>query len=138
MAVDYAKAPRQLLRAQKIAHLSDSALPIPFTGKGVGLDFIIGLIPGAGDLVMLGVSGYIIWLAKSLGVPGPLRRVMLRRCLIDFALGLLPIVGDIVDVFYQANKANVRIMERFWLAQHKSALDASVSQTLARWEKEQN
>ena len=131
-------APKPLLRAQKIAHLSDSAVRIPIIGKGVGLDFFIGLIPGVGDLIMFGVSAYIILLAKSLGVPGALRLLMLRRCLIDFVLGLLPIVGDISDIFYQANKANVKVMERFWLAQHKSTLDETVSQNLARWENEQN
>jgi hypothetical protein len=138
MPVEHPKAPKQLLRAQKIAHLSDTALRIPFIGTRVGLDFIVGLIPGAGDAIMLGVSGYIVLLAKQVGVPRGLRLLMLRNCLIDFALGLLPIVGDIVDVFYQANKANVRITERFWLEQHKSALDQSISQNLAQWEEEQS
>lgn len=129
------KAPKQLLRAQKIAQLTDTAMRIPVIGTQVGLDFFIGLIPGLGDLIMLAVSGYIVLLARQMGLPKALQLLMLRSCLIDFALGLLPIVGDIVDIFYQANKANVRIMERFWLEQNKSSLDESTAQSLEEWKK---
>jgi hypothetical protein len=132
------KAPKQLLRAQKIANISDTAVRIPFIGVRVGLDFIIGLIPGLGDIIMLAVSAYIVLLAKQMGLPKALRIIMLRNSLIDFALGLLPIVGDIADIFYRANKINVRIMEKFWLEQHKSVIDQSTQQHLTDWQNQQN
>ena len=137
MSIDLSRAPKALLRAQKLAHLTDSILPIPLIGKRIGFDAIVGLIPGLGDLIMFVESAYIVLLAKTMGLPTGLRLVMLRNCLIDFVLGLLPVVGDIVDIFYQANKSNVRIMERYWLAQHRSTLDESVSQNLSQWEQNQ-
>ena len=131
-------APKQLLRAQKIANITDTAVRIPIIGVRIGLDFIIGLIPGLGDIIMLAVSAYIVLLAKQMGVPKALQIIMMRNSLVDFALGLLPIVGDIVDIFYRANKINVRIMEKFWLEQHRSAIDQSTQQHITDWQKQQN
>ena len=131
-------APKQLLRAQRIANITDTAVRIPIIGARVGLDFLIGLIPGLGDIIMLVVSLYIVMLARQMDIPKALRVMMLRNCLIDFALGFVPIVGDIADMFYRANKANVRIMEKFWLEKHKSVIDQSTQDHLSDWQKQQN
>jgi hypothetical protein len=133
-----AKAPKHLLRAQKIANITDAAVRIPFIGVRIGLDFLIGLIPGLGDILMLAVSIYIVLLARKMALPKVLQIIMLRNCFIDFALGLIPIVGDIVDIFYRANKTNVHIMEKFWLDQHKSVIKHTTQQQLTDWQKQQN
>ncbi|MFT4938613.1 MAG: hypothetical protein ACI88A_001642 [Paraglaciecola sp.] len=132
------KAPKQMLHAQKIANITDTAIRIPFIGVRFGLDSIIGLIPGLGDILMLGVSAYMVLLARQMGIPKALQIIMLRNSLMDFALGLIPIVGDIADIFYRVNKINVRIMEKFWLEQHKSVLEQSTQQHLTDWQKQQN
>jgi hypothetical protein len=131
-------APKQLLRAQKIANITDTAVRIPIVGVRVGLDFLIGLIPGLGDIIMLVVSAYIIFLAKKMGLPKSLRMIMLRNSLIDFSLGFVPLVGDIADMFYRANKINVRIMEKFWLEKHKSLIEQSTQDHLTDWQKRQD
>ena len=138
MSDNIVKAPKQLLRAQKIANITDTAVRIPFIGVRIGLDFVIGLIPGLGDIIMLAVSAYIVLLARQMGLPKALQIIMLRNSLMDFALGLLPIVGDIADIFYRANKINLRIMEKFWLHHHKSAIDQSTQKHLTDWQKQQN
>lgn len=130
------KAPKALLKAQKLANLLDTAVKLPFFPIKIGLDSIVGLIPGAGDAIMLFVSLRIVWLGKSLGMPKALVAQMVKNSAIDFGLGFIPFVGDIVDVFYKANQKNVRIMERWWVSENKGNVDAATKEKLAQWERE--
>jgi len=131
-----AKAPKALLKAQKLANLLDTAVKLPLIPIRIGLDSIIGLIPGAGDALMLFVSLRIVWLGKSLGMPKALVAQMVKNSAIDFGLGFVPFIGDIVDVFYKANQKNVRIMERWWISENKVNVDAATQAKLAQWESE--
>ena len=131
-----AKAPKALLKAQKLASLLDTAVKLPLIPIRIGLDSIIGLIPGAGDALMLFVSLRIVWLGKSLGMPKALVAQMVKNSAIDFGLGFVPFIGDIVDVFYKANQKNVRIMERWWISENKANVDAATQAKLAQWESE--
>ncbi len=131
-----AKAPKALLKAQKLANLLDTAVKLPLIPIRIGLDSIIGLIPGAGDALMLFVSLRIVWLGKSLGMPKALVAQMVKNSAIDFGLGFVPFIGDIVDVFYKANQKNVRIMERWWISENKANVDAATQAKLAQWENE--
>ncbi len=131
------KAPSALLKAQKLANLLDTAIKLPFIPIKIGLDSIVGLIPGAGDAVMLFVSLRIVWLGKSLGMPSALVAQMVKNSAIDFGLGFIPFIGDLIDVFYKANQKNVRIMERWWISENKSQVDEATRQKLEQWEAEQ-
>lgn len=128
--------PSQLLIAQRVANITDTAVRIPFTRLKVGLDFLIGLIPGIGDAIMLSVGASIIGLGYSMGMPKPLLWAMVKNSVIDFILGLVPLFGDIVDIFYKANQKNVRIMEVWWLQTNKADLDDRTAQLLEQWERE--
>lgn len=128
------KAPKALLKAQKLANLLDTAVKLPIIPIRIGLDSIVGLIPGAGDALMLLVSLRIVWLGKSLGMPSALVAQMVKNSAIDFGLGFVPIVGDIVDVFYKANQKNVRLMEKWWISENKADVDAAMQQKLTAWE----
>lgn len=127
-------APNELLEAQKLAHLSDSAIRIPIIGLEIGLDFLVGLVPVIGDTLMLLLSARILWLAKKLGVPNSLRVMMLKNCIIDYLVGLIPFVGDIFDLFYKANKANARMMEKWWVQENSEAIKQQVGQKLSQWD----
>ncbi|WP_032097714.1 MULTISPECIES: DUF4112 domain-containing protein [Alteromonas] len=131
------KAPPALLKAQKLANLLDTAIKLPFIPIKIGLDSIVGLIPGAGDALMLFVSLRIVWLGKSLGMPSALVAQMVKNSAIDFGLGFIPFVGDIIDVFYKANQKNVRVMERWWISENKASVDAATKEKLEQWEAEQ-
>jgi hypothetical protein len=131
------KAPAALLKAQKLANLLDTAIKLPFIPIKIGLDSIVGLIPGAGDALMLFVSLRIVWLGKSLGMPNALVAQMVKNSAIDFGLGFIPFVGDIIDVFYKANQKNVRVMERWWISENKASVDAATQEKLEQWEAEQ-
>lgn len=76
-----------------------------------GLDPIIGLIPGFGDMVSLGLSIYIVIIGMMLRLPSDKMTLMIRNVMLDFLIGLLPLVGDLADVAYKANKKNLRIIE---------------------------
>ncbi|MGQ8365584.1 DUF4112 domain-containing protein [Glaciecola sp. 1036] len=131
------RAPKELLKAQSLANLLDYSVRIPIINFHIGLDSLIGLIPGVGDGLMMLLSLRIIWLARKMNVPKPLISVMLRNTVIDFALGLIPIVGDIADMVFKANIRNVRIMEKYWVSQNKDAIDAMSAKKLQQWEEQQ-
>ena len=130
------KEPKALLKAQKLANLLDTAVKLPFIPIRIGLDSIVGLIPGAGDALMLFVSLRIVWLGKSLGMPKALIAQMVKNSAIDFGLGFIPFVGDIVDIFYKANQKNVRIMERWWISENKHEVDKVTQKALSEWSAE--
>lgn len=130
-------APAELLKAQKLANRLDTAFKLPFIPFRIGLDAIIGLIPGLGDAVMLVAALRIVYLGKKMGLPPGLVKVMLRNALLDFGLGFIPLVGDIVDFFYKANQANVRVMEKYWVSQNKDAIDANAKSALEAWSAKQ-
>lgn len=131
------QAPKALKDAQDIANTLDTAVKIPFIGVRVGLDFLIGLIPGIGDAIVLLMSWRIVYLGRKMGVPKPVLTQMVRNSLLDFGLGFVPVVGDIVDIFYKANTKNVQLMERWWISNHKEDVDAYAKEQLAAWEAEQ-
>jgi hypothetical protein len=130
-------APKALTDAQDIANTLDTAVKIPFIGVRVGLDFLIGLIPGIGDAIVLLMSWRIVYLGRKMGVPKTVLTQMVRNSLLDFGLGFVPLVGDIVDIFYKANTKNVQLMERWWISNHKDDVDAYAKEQLAAWEAEQ-
>jgi hypothetical protein len=86
---------------------------------------------------MVGVSLSIVAMAKSIEVPRALRLAMLKNIGIDFLLGLIPFVGDVVDLFYKSNQKNVRIMEKWWVSQNHQLIQANSQQALQEWEKSQ-
>lgn len=125
------QAPDVLKQAQALANITDTAIRLPVIGVEVGLDFLIGLIPGIGDAIMTLVALRIVHLGDKMGLPKPLRRTMMRNALMDFALGFVPVVGDLFDIWYKANRRNVRIMERWWLEQNQAIIKRNTMQKLA-------
>jgi len=84
--------------------------------------------------LMLLISLRIVWLGKSLGMPKALVAQMVKNSAIDFGLGFVPFIGDLIDVFYKANQKNVRLMERWWISQNKESVGVATQQKLAQWE----
>lgn len=131
------EAPKALLKAQKWANLLDTAIKLPVINFRIGLDSLVGLIPGAGDALMFIAGLRIVMLGKKLGMPKDLIKVMWRNSVIDFGLGFVPVIGDIADFFYKSNRKNVHIMEKWWIQNNKSSVDAHTRQRLAEWEQQQ-
>ena len=90
----------------------DDLVRIPGTRQGIGLDALIGLIPGLGDLVGSGISGAIMYDAVRARVPVPVLALMAWNLVLDALLGLVPLAGDLVDVAHRANLRNYRLLEK--------------------------
>jgi hypothetical protein len=108
--VDTAKILRRL---KYIAWLTDTAWRIPFTRIRFGLDSLVGLIPGAGDLVMMVISVYTLLLAYKAGAPGHLLARMAVNVAVDFGAGSIPVVGDIFDMFFKSNVRNLKLLTEY-------------------------
>lgn len=104
--------PKELAQVRAIARLLDNAVAIPGTDFRVGLDAVIGLIPGIGDLLSGAIGSYILLTAARLGVP----RVVLARMLVnvgtDAVLGVVPVAGDVLDAAWRTNAKNARLLEQ--------------------------
>ena len=90
----------------------DDLFRIPVVGWRIGLDAIVGLIPGFGDTATSLVSFYILAAAVRYRVP---KITLLRMGLnigIDYALGSLPVVGDLFDAWWKSNQMNVDLLRR--------------------------
>lgn len=103
---------KNLKRIRKISKLLDSAIGIPGTKFRIGLDPILGLIPGGGDLITAGVSAYMIYLAASFGLDRNEIMKMLGNVAIETVLGSVPLAGDIFDAYFKANLRNLEILEK--------------------------
>jgi len=103
---------RTLNRIRKLSRLMDTAIGIPGTKFRIGLDPIIGLLPGAGDLVATGLSVYTLVLAARFRLPGSLMRGMILNVALESVVGSVPIVGDIFDAFFKANMRNLAVLEQ--------------------------
>jgi hypothetical protein len=99
-------------RVRVVAKLLDNSISIPGTPWKIGLDPLIGLIPGIGDLVGAAVSGYIIVEAVRADVSAFTLARMLANVGIDTLLGAVPAVGDVFDAAWKSNTMNVALLER--------------------------
>lgn len=102
-----------LARIDGLARLMDSHFRIPGTNIRFGLDPVIDLIPGVGDLAGVAISGYLIWEARRLGAPKSLMARMAGNVAMDFILGAVPLAGTIADVFWRANDRNIRLLRGY-------------------------
>lgn len=99
-----------LQRIEKLAHLLDELIRIPGTRIKIGLESLIGLIPGIGDLAGLLMGGYVVVEAHRMGAPGELKLRMLRNVALDALAGLVPVVGDLFDFAYRSNRRNLQML----------------------------
>ena len=120
---------KNLQRVRQIANLLDSAVGIPGTKIRLGLDPVLGLIPGGGDLAAAAISGYMIYLAASFGLSKSEIFKMLKNVALETVVGFIPVAGDIFDAYFKANLRNLEILENH-LAQTKVE-SASTEKTLS-------
>jgi len=95
-----------------LARLLDDAIRVPGTNFRIGLDPILGLVPGIGDLLGGAASAYAILVAARLGASKTVLVRMLGNVAIDAVVGSFPVLGDLFDVGYKANARNVALLER--------------------------
>jgi hypothetical protein len=100
-------------QARALARILDNAFEVPGTRFRIGLDPIIGLIPGVGDLLGSGLSAYILWLGARAGAPVPVLARMFLNIALDMIFGAIPLLGDLFDAGWKANQRNVDLLEDY-------------------------
>lgn len=103
-------AGEELSRLRNLAELLDSAIPLP-GGYRIGLDGLIGLIPGIGDAVGACAGAYIVIRAAQLGASTALLVRMIWNVILETLVGAIPVLGDVFDFVWKANNRNVALLE---------------------------
>ena len=107
-----------LARLDQVSRLLDTAIMIPGTGIRFGADAIIGLVPGVGDMITTALSAWMIYEARRLGAPRHLVARMIANVAIDGLVGAVPLVGDLFDLMFKANRRNLRLL-RGWMERER-------------------
>lgn len=98
-------------RLAHIAWLLDNSIPLPGFNFRIGLDAILGLIPGIGDVLGVLLSTYIVREAARLGAPASLLTRMAFNVALEGIVGLVPFLGDVFDAAWKANQRNFALLE---------------------------
>ena len=96
----------------QLSHLMDGLFRVPGTGWRVGLDAIVGLIPGVGDFATTAVSFYILAAGVRYRVPKVTLLRMAANVGVDYLLGAVPVVGDLFDAAWKSNQKNVELVRQ--------------------------
>ena len=93
----------------------DSQFTVPGTNFKFGLDGIIGLIPGAGDISTFAISAYLLSVMARNGASGYVMARMVLNVVIDAIFGMIPLLGDIFDIAFKANMRNLKLMREHYV-----------------------
>ena len=107
----------RLKRVRVLSRLLDEQFRIPGTTQRIGLDGLLGLIPGVGDAAGALLSAYILYEAIRLGTPTSVLLRMVANIGIDTVVGAIPVAGDIFDIAWKANKKNAALLHTYLAAQ---------------------
>src|SRR3954467_10554047 len=120
---------RQLTAAQQqriaalrhVSRLLDSAYQVPGTAYRFGLDPIVGLVPGLGDLISPLFTIALLWQSRDLHLPRVVQLRMLFNVVIDTLVGTIPLAGDLFDFAWKANDMNMALLERHAYEEHRAS-----------------
>jgi hypothetical protein len=101
-------------RFRVLAQTLDAAVHVPGTKLPVGLDFVLGLVPGIGDFTAGALGWYGIWVAQKMGAPRSVVLRMAGNIALDTIVGSVPLLGDLFDLGFKSNLRNLALLDR-WL-----------------------
>jgi hypothetical protein len=104
---------RRSEQARRLARILDTAFRVPGTRFRFGLDPLLGLLPGIGDVLGGVLSGYILYVGVRAGAPRSVLLRMLSNVAIDTVFGAVPLLGDLLDAGWKANTRNIALLERY-------------------------
>jgi hypothetical protein len=96
-----------------LAWLMDNSIPVPGTGRRIGLDAIIGLVPGLGDVLSGGLGLLVVIRGVQRALPSIVLARMVANVALDFVIGSIPVIGDAFDLWYKSNARNVALLRRY-------------------------
>jgi hypothetical protein len=106
---DYAKR-AAIERLDKLARLFDTAFLLPGTNVRFGIEAVMRLVPGIGDAAASALSCWLLYEAYRLDVPKPIFARMVTNVAIEGIAGAVPLIGDLFDVGFRANRRNVKLL----------------------------
>ncbi len=111
---DRTAARRQAARRRLVllTQLLDNAVEVPLLRTRVGLDALLGLVPGIGDLVSGALGLYLVMEARELGASRWLQARMIGNLLVDAAVGAVPVAGDLFDIYFKAHLRNLKLLQK--------------------------
>lgn len=101
-------------RLRTLAWLLDNSIPLP-GGYRIGIDALIGLVPGVGDAIGAMISAYLINEARAMGAPRSVLLRMIGNVMIETVIGAIPFAGDLFDAAFKANTRNLALLARYHL-----------------------
>lgn len=104
----------RIQRLRALAWLLDNSIPLP-GGYRIGVDALIGLVPGIGDAIGALISAYIVNEARTLGAPRSVLLRMMSNVMIETVIGAIPFAGDLFDAAFKANSRNLALLARYQL-----------------------
>ncbi len=107
-------APAEFKFLDSMSDLLDSRFRIPGTNIRFGLDFLVGLVPFAGDIVTFAFSGLLVISMVRHGASGMVVVKMLGNILLDALVGGIPVLGDLFDLSFKANRRNYRLLQEHY------------------------
>lgn len=99
-------------RVEALERLLEGLVEVPLLGRKVGLDAIVGLIPGIGDIMTAGMGLYLVWEGRNLGMSRWQMARMLGNVGFDTLVGVVPVAGDVFDFLYRSNTRNLKIIRK--------------------------
>lgn len=105
---------KDIKQLERWAWWLDNSFRIPGTSIKMGLDSLVGLIPGIGDITGGAFSSYILLQAVSAGVAPVIIARMVVNILLDTLIGMIPLVGDIFDIAFKANLRNIELITDYY------------------------
>src|SRR5918992_216806 len=115
---------------ERLGWLMDDLIRIPGLNWRIGLDALVGLIPGFGDTATSLVSFYILASAVRYGVPKVTLLRMGMNLGIDYVVGSLPVVGDLFDAWWKSNQRNIELMQKRATVSAEEAREGRISDWL--------
>lgn len=106
--------PSKIKWLDTVSTFLDNQFRIPGTETRFGLDFIIGLIPGAGDIASLGISSVLVLTMVRYGASGRVILQMLWNIFLDTTVGAIPILGDVFDLYFKSNRRNFELLKKHY------------------------
>ena len=101
----------RLRRIDTLSQLFDTAFAIPGTNIRFGVEAGLRLIPGIGDIAASALSAYLLYEAYQLDVPRSVMARLVANVAVEGAVGAVPLLGDLFDVAFRANRRNARILQ---------------------------
>lgn len=111
---NFTKKDPDLRYVKYLTRLMDSEFRLPGTKFRFGLDPILGLIPGVGDLASYAVSGLIIFYISRYGASRKVIIMMIGNAALDAVIGSIPILGHLFDFYYKANERNLKLLQEHY------------------------